>query len=170
MKIITTKSRIEHTVFTLYDLNKAIKEIKKKKSCVCINFYCRRGLAHKKALVVLFNMMVGQGKVPETWCHVTVSSFYKGKGDKKVLNNQRGVFVTQNVRKIFEKMIFNKIYNNIDESISDFQEWCKKEKEKTIDHLFTVRHCINHFMYMKKDISLVFLDLEKCFDRKPLIE
>ena len=44
---------------------------------------------------------------------VNIQAMYKGKGSNKILNNYRGIFLTNILNKIFEKIVYSRMYNSI---------------------------------------------------------
>ena len=55
-----------------------------------------------------------KGRSPRAWKRVNIKSLYKNKGDKRGLNNQRGIFLLSAVQKLFEKMILDRIINQLE--------------------------------------------------------
>ena len=96
----------------------------------------------KNLLLLVINDLKNSHKVPHQWNNVAITTMYKGKGSKKELVNHRGIFLTQVITKIFERLIMIRISENI-ESISKLQAGARKNK-CTADQTFIVRSCINH--------------------------
>ena len=55
-----------------------------------------------ESLRAMFNKILRGNKCPGEWQKVKIKSIYKNKGSKEDLNNQRGIFLTSNVQKVFE--------------------------------------------------------------------
>ena len=78
------------------------------------------------------------------------------------MENRRGIFITNIVSKVFEKLIYNRIENKI--KFSKYQ--CGGRKRRgPIDHIFTVKSIIDYQKRHNKNTYLLFLDAEKCFDK-----
>ena len=61
-------------------------------------------------------------------------------------------------------MILNRQMNNIDASFSKAAAGGRKGRS-TLDHLFVWQAIVDYYKHIKCDINLVFLDLEKAFDK-----
>ena len=112
----------------------------------------------------MFNKILRKNKCPGEWQKVKIKSIYKNKGSKKDLNNQRGIFLTSNVQKAFERVILNRQYPNIDQSMSEFQNGGRKKRSSS-EHLYITRAIIDYYGYLNIPVTMQFYDLEKCFDR-----
>ena len=62
----------------------------------------------------------------EQWEKVNIQTMYKGKGSKKILNNYRGIFLTNILSNILKKIVYPRMYNNIRNYISPFQAGSQK--------------------------------------------
>ena len=69
-----------------------------------------------------------------------------------------------NISKIFEKLILNRLRKNIENGFSEAAAGGRKGRS-TLDHLFVCQAVIDYYKYIKCNINLVFLDLEKAFDK-----
>ena len=76
-----------------------------------------------------------------------IKSIYKNKGKKEVLNNQRGIFLTSSLQKIFERIILNRQYSKIDSAMSECQNGARKNRS-SIEHLFIFRAMLDYFQYI----------------------
>ena len=96
-----------------------------------------------------------------------ISSFYKKKGDKSDLNNDRGVFNVVKIRSILDKLIYNDIYDKVDSSMS-FSNIGARRNRNIRDHLFVINGVLNDVQQNKNNNSGVdvgIYDIEKCFDK-----
>ena len=62
--------------------------------------------AGKKFLDVMlkiFNISFENGMIPKKWKKIIVKTLYKKKGNRRLLKNWRGIFLTSSISKIFEK-------------------------------------------------------------------
>ena len=108
----------------------------------------------------MFNSIKTQKKVPTNWNKIIVSTFYKRKGSRRKLSNYRGVFLTLTVTKIFERVLYNRIYATLE--ISDFQGGARKGRG-VHENLFMIRSAIDHFKH-NKPLIFVMYDFKTCFD------
>ena len=86
----------------------------------------------------VYNKILKEKKCPSDWRKVKIKSIYKNKGEKEDLNNQRGIFLTSTLQKIFERIILNRQYSKIDSAISECQNGARKNRSST-EHLFILR-------------------------------
>ena len=80
------------------------------------NLYKYGGKDLKYSLMKLFNLVKRKQKYPDILQPSNISSFYKKKGDKSDLNNDRGVFNVVKIRSILDKLIYNDKYDIIDQT------------------------------------------------------
>ena len=76
------------------------------------------------------------------------ASFYKNKGRKDDLANERGIFNLCNVRSILDKLIYEDEYNTIDENLSCSNVGGRKGRSVR-DHLFILYSIINEVKMVK---------------------
>ena len=69
----------------------------------------------------MFNCILKEKQRPEQWEEVNIETLYAGKSSKKTLNNYRGIFLTNILSKIFEKIVYSRMYNNISSYVNPFQ-------------------------------------------------
>ena len=58
------------------------------------------------SLTCLFNMMKDQLIVPEFLSQMSITRFYKHRGQKSLFSNQRGIFNLSKIRSILDKVIY----------------------------------------------------------------
>ena len=90
-------------------------------------------------------------------------SFYFSKGSRKDLVNQRGIFLTQVICKIWERLIKDRA-SFATCNINKLQAGSTKNKS-TADHTFIIRSCITRAVYLKCSLFLNFYDFRQCFDK-----
>ena len=112
----------------------------------------------------IFNRILKEMKCPKQWKQVKIKSIYKNKGKKEDLANQRGIFLTSNVQKAFERIILKRIYAELDKSMTEFQNGARRNRSSN-EHLYTMRAAIDYYEYLNIPLIIQFYDLEKCFDR-----
>ena len=105
-------------------------------------------------------------EILETWklkkrlAPKNISSFYKLKGDRSDLDNDRGVFNVVKVRSILDKLIYNDTYDVINQSMSGSNIGARKNKNIR-DHLFVINAVINDVTKRKKDVDIEIM--EQCW-------
>ena len=75
-----------------------------------------------QSLLYLFNRMETERFTPRQWHEVTIKAVAKpGSGSILEMDNKRGLFLTEVVSKLYEKVLKNRNKQKIKEYISDFQ-------------------------------------------------
>ena len=62
----------------------------------------------KSSLLEIINELVSNYVVPEEWKKMTIKSISKGKGDLRAMDSKRGLFLTNIISKIVEKLFKNR--------------------------------------------------------------
>ena len=118
----------------------------------------------QESIKVLFTEINQKQEQPEKWEEMMVNSIYKNKGDKKDLENRRGLFITNNVSKIYDEVKMTRNSDKLDKGISKFQ--CGGTKERQIaDHTMTLDAVIGYNKSIGCETYILFADAYKCFDK-----
>ena len=118
----------------------------------------------KDSILQMINQVVMKKLVPIEWKEMIIKSISKGKGDLRTMDSRRGLFLTNIISKVVEKLFKNRNKKRIDSNLSPFQ--CGGVKNRGIvDNLLIVNSMIAEHKGNKKDGYLMFADLEKCFDK-----
>ena len=95
------------------DIDRAIKKCKSGKSTgfdkIPNEFIINMSENAKEVLKQLFNMTFCNGNIPQQWKENKLLYIYKGKGDKRKLDNYRGTSIGSNVGKCFFRIINNRM-------------------------------------------------------------
>lgn len=87
------------------------------------------------------------------------------KGDKFDPSNYRGISITSNLGKLFNKVTFNRLLKFINNNNLSSQNLIGfKEKSRTADHIFTLKSIVNIKKSNHKKVFAAFIDLRKAFD------
>ena len=158
-------------LWNMNDLEKAIKALKDNKSRDpngWINELFKDGVAGynlKLSLLHIFNKIKEENEIPEFIRVADVSTIYKGKGSKKELVNERGIFVVSIMRSILMRLIYADYYSILDQSMSDSQIGSRRGKNIR-NHLWIVHGVISDVLSTKakKSIDIQIFDYKQCFD------
>ena len=158
----------KYTPITTEELQSTIKQLKKKKAGDTKMFKNEMlqwgGRDLIESMKNIFNKIMEEQEIPKPWNSMIIKSIYKKKGDRAEMKNRRGLFLTNIISKLFEKVLANRNRERIEQTISPNQ--CGGIKNRgTVDHLFTMRAIIDYYRAIKKDLYIFFGDLEKCFDK-----
>ena len=160
------KCKVEKT--TRAELDFYIKKIKKKHT------RDRQGMSNAMvkimgkdfidSLLTLINKIEESPVIPDEWDEMEILSFHKNKGSKLELENRRGIFITNTISKLFEKIRSGKTREKLRDKISEFQ--CGGiEDRSTADHLITLNSVIAYNKYLGAPTHIWFGDAYKCFDK-----
>ena len=116
------------------------------------------------SLILLFNDINKHKESPDEWIQMIINTIYKGKGDKKDLENRRGLFITNCISKLYDKIKLARNTERLNIGISKFQCGGMKGKS-TIDHIMTLNAIIDYNIYIGSETYTIFADAYKCFDK-----
>ena len=128
----------------------------------------RGGRSLQRSILRMMKSVYKNEKIPEEWNTAYIKNIYKGKGSKKEMSNYRGLILNPHVSKIFEKIIEKK-ESNILQNMSEYQCGARKGKS-TREHHFTIRTIIEEAKIENEEITAVYFDIMKCFDKMELKE
>ena len=79
------------------------------------------------------------------------------------MNNKRGLFLTNILSKCVEKIFFKRREDTLIENLSPYTNGGIKNRGIQ-DNLFVVNYIIHKYKKERKNLYLLFADIEKCFD------
>ena len=112
----------------------------------------------------LFSKIFRQEKMPDSWRNSTMVPIYKGKGDIQDCTNYRGIKLISHTMKIYERIIEQRIRNK---TVMSEEQFGFMPGKGTIDAIFALRQLMEKYAEKQKELHLVFIDLEKAYDRVP---
>ena len=75
----------------------------------------------EESILCMINELVSAFAVPIEWLEMIIKSIGKGKGDSHSMNSKRGLFLTNILSKVMEKLIKNRRKSTIEASMTPFQ-------------------------------------------------
>ena len=151
---------------TMEELDAVMKELKDGKcpgtDRVPPEFYKSVGDGMKMYILDIMNEIKEQVKIPYQWTETLIATIYKNKGSRKHLKNYRGIFLTQIVSKLYEKIHMKRVQDRL-EKVSKLQAGSRKQRGPA-DNLFLVKSCIDHANYLNSPVYITVYDFEQCFD------
>ena len=158
--------------FSMKELDEIIKSLKISKSPgpdeIPYELIINSGSNMKENLLSMYNHFWNEEEIPTELTNVIIKSLYKGKGTTADLQNQRGIFISSIILKIYEKLILNRISPKLELQGFSIYQAGGRPNMSTIDQLFILRTVINHQRYTKSNITMQFMDLKKAFDKMVL--
>ena len=118
-----------------------------------------------KSLVFLFQTMSNKGKFLSHWKISQITPIYK-EGSKAEVNCYRPISLLCCVSKIFEKVIFDEIYSHCCHRLNENQFGFRKNRSATFQ-LFLDTVYRKFGTISSNDISILYLDFAKAFDKVP---
>ena len=99
-----------------------------------------------KSLQLMFNAIVQSQKVPDQWKSMKIKTIHK-KGSKMVMDNKRGLFLTNVLSKVFERVL--DLVTSEDVRMSEYQ--CGGQKQRgTVDNIIMMRAVIDNNVRLNK--------------------
>ena len=108
--------------------------------------------------------IIRYGKVPSDWEQSFIVCLYKGKGDAYERGNYPSLKLTEQVIYVLERIVDGLIRQLV--SIED-SKFGFVSGRGTTDAVFVVRQLREKYLAANKRLYMVFIDLEKAFDRVP---
>ena len=162
-------TRIKDNIFledcSSYEIEKIISEFENSKSSdIPINLLKKSSKLISPILAYFFNQFMDQGIFPDELKIGQVVPVYK-KGNKEELQNYRPISILPAFSKIFEKIIYYRLYsflsaNNV---ISDTQFGFRKGHSTSHALNYSIEKIYGHLEASKHVIG-IFIDLSKAFD------
>ena len=118
-------------------------------------------------LSLLFQNCIDTRTFPDTWKKSNIVPVHK-KGDKQIVDNYRSVSLLPILGKLFERIIFNSIFEYLEENnlLCPNQSGCRPSDSceyQLLSILHEIYKCFE--CNPSKDVRSIFLDLSKAFDR-----
>ena len=163
-----TAKKTKITPFTKEEYQKLKKELKAGKAADLqgwkYEMVANAGDDLDDSMLKMLNDVTTNYVVPNQWREMVIKSIGKGKGDPRTMDSKRGLFLTNIVSKVAEKLIKNRNKTTIDSNLTPYQ--CGGVKNRGIgDNLFLVNSAVEEHRKRKESLYILFTDLEKCFDQ-----
>ena len=152
--------------FTVEELEYAIKKLKRKKAIgpdqIPNELFLEADEQIKEIYLDHFNSINESMDIPQEWQEGTIKRLYKGKGVKGKCSNERGITMSSNYGKVYERMINERVLPQI--NITDNQAGGKKGAA-TVDHIVLSKEILNEAKHRKINVDTALLDVTKAYDK-----
>ena len=149
------------------EIKECISELKKKK---CRDkegwrneHFINGGMEMVKSLHLIFTEMESGKFIPSDWNDMIIKSVHK-KGPVQDMNKKRGLFLTNVMSKIYEKVLKKRNKEKIDANVSETQVGGKKHRS-TVDLMILLSDIVRRNKKIGRKTYLLFGDAIKCFDK-----
>ena len=166
---------LENRDFEEIELNKPLipKEIKEVFKHLKVNkapgpdnllneFIQKGGKELQETLINIFIEIFNTEQIPKDWNKTNIISIYKDKGNIEDLKNHRGISLSSNILKIFEKVINNRITKIL--PFTDLQAG-GREKFSSNDQSFILNSIIQQSIEDNKPLYIAYIDISKAYDK-----
>ena len=114
----------------------------------------------------LFNKSISEGKYPSSWKNATVKPVFKGKGSPSEIKNYRPISLLPCLSKIFEKIVFSRIYKHITclSLLTDKQSGYRPGHNTQLQLVYLVDKLYKS-LDEGNDFTMIYLDISRYFER-----
>ena len=100
--------------------------------------------------------------MPDEWRKSTLIPLYKNKGDIQDCSNYRGIKLISHTMKLWERVIEHRLREQAKIAKNQFGFMLERS---TMEAIHILRRLIERFRVVEKDLHMIFIDLEKAYDR-----
>lgn len=114
-------------------------------------------------LLQVFNLSLKTATYPIAWRICKVVPVFKG-GSRSEIKNYRPIAILNTVSKIFELILFDRIYHTVGAYISPAQHGFLPKKS-TLSNLLSFTQYVHEAIQHRAQVDVIYTDMEKAFDK-----
>ena len=154
---------IKQGVFTLNEIEQAIKSLPNRKAAGLDNIPCEvwKTGAFNSELLSFCNKVYNQHHI-DAWNKSCILPFPK-KGDLGLAKNYRGISLIPIAAKIYNRLLLNRIRPHVERILRPNQNGFR-QKRSTVGQILTVKRIIEEVKAYNLPATLLFVDFSKAFD------
>ncbi|RZB98883.1 LINE-1 retrotransposable element ORF2 protein [Glycine soja] len=115
-------------------------------------------------LTKLFNEIMRSKRMPEEWRRSMLVPIYKNKGDIQNCANYRGIKLMSHTMKLWERVIERRLRKETQVTENQFGFMPGRS---TMEAIYLLWRVMEQYRMDQQDLHLIFIDLEKAYDRVP---
>jgi hypothetical protein len=151
---------------TRSELMAAVKELKSGKcpgeDGIAAEMLKTGGESLEKALCLLLNKCLEEGRIPESWKNAQVVLLFK-KGEASAIENYRPISLLSVLYKLLTKLITKRLSNKLD-AFQPVEQAGFRKGFSTTDHIQAVRTVIEKCTEYDIPLHIAYVDYQKAFD------
>ena len=105
-----------------------------------------------------------KGHLPSDLKDAHIVHLYKGKGDRSLCDNHRGISLLSVAGKVLARVILDRLTKHLLEDIVPESQCGFRRDRGTVDMIFSIRQLQEKCREQQQDLYILFLDLTKAFD------
>jgi len=163
-----TTERSEIAGITSGEVDRALKKMKSGKAVgpdgIPVEIWKIAGKRACEWLKSVFDKLLHGERMPEEWRQSWLVPVYKGKGNIQECTNYRGIKLLSHTMKLWERVVESRLRA---ETKIDDNQFGFMPGRSTTEPIFMLRQMMEKRRRRKKKMQIVFVDLEKAYDRVP---
>ena len=102
--------------------------------------------------------------IPQDWIDGILVSLFKGKGEKAICDNYRGITLLEAIGKVLARLLLNRLMKDICPTVIPESQSGFRSGRGTVDMIFSARQIQEKCIEQQVPLYQVFVDLTKAFD------